>query len=147
MKYQIKLQKQGKFSSHFILQMYLALLGISLLVQGVASIMLAAANIQLSGIIARLVETDTLHAAIHIIWGLGIVFLLIRGMSKRLLLRVSFLFGVFYLSLGFLGVFIHHPFGMLLRRGENIFHFLAGSIALILSIWAIKRREHYKFKA
>lgn len=125
-----------------ILRVYLWWLGLGLLLQGLLSILLRAIYTP-PPIYAR---TDPLHASIHIVWGL-VILLLLRQLknqaSKRKTDRsiafLGLLFGIFFLSLGFLGVLIHNPFGMLLGRIENYFHLIVSFIALILSVQILKK--------
>ncbi|KYC38313.1 hypothetical protein WA1_38955 [Scytonema hofmannii PCC 7110] len=121
-----------------ILRLYLWLIGSSLFVQGMVSMVVTTANLHLPTLIHKLIITDPLHSFIHICWGLGISLLLARRISKPRLVRLALSYGVFILILGFTGTFIHHPFGMQLGRGENVFHFLSSSVALILGIRVMK---------
>ncbi len=125
-----------------ILRLYLLFLGMGLLVQGIVSMILIIGNIQVPALIAWLVKTDALHATIHISWGFILLILLFRKRSKRLLVLLGLSFSVFYLILGFLGILIHHPFGMLLGWRENIFHFLTSLVALTLSLQVSKGRRN-----
>ncbi|GAA6621773.1 hypothetical protein [Scytonema sp. NUACC26] len=117
-----------------ILRLYLWLIGSGLFVQGMVSIVVAITNFHLPAFIHKLIITDPLHSFIHICWGLGIILLLAKRINKPRLVLLALSYGVFFLILGFIGTFIHHPFGMQLGKGENLFHFLSSSVALILGI-------------
>ncbi len=121
-----------------VLRLYLWLIGSSLFVQGMVSMVVTVANFHLPTFIHKLIITDPLHSFIHISWGLAICILLGIGISKPRLVLLALSYGIFILLLGFTGIFIHHPFGMQLGRGENAFHFLSSTIALLLGIRVMK---------
>lgn len=131
-----KLKK--RFKNLTILRLYLWLIGSGLFVQGMVSVVVTTANLHLPTLIHKLIITDPLHSFIHICWGLGIWFLLARRISKPRLVLLALSYGAFMFMMVLIGTFIHHPFGMQLGRGENVFHFLSSSVALILSIRVMK---------
>jgi hypothetical protein len=59
-------------------------------------------------------------------------------MSDRGYARLTLAFGVFYTALAVLGLAVHHPFGLRLDRGENVFHLLVGPITLALAVVAMR---------
>jgi hypothetical protein len=61
-----------------------------------------------------------------------------RGMSDRGYAQLTLAFGVFYTALAVLGLAVHHPFGLRLDRGENVFHLLVGPITLALGLVAMR---------
>ena len=82
----------------------------------------------------RFANADPRHAFIHVVWGAAILVLLARGLDEHGCVRLALLFGVFYTALAVLGVAMHHPFGLRLDRGENVFHLLVGPITLALGL-------------
>jgi hypothetical protein len=62
-------------------------------------------------------------------------------MSEAGYVRLTLSFGVFYTALAVLGVAVHHPFGLRLDRGENVFHLLVGPITLALGVVALRARR------
>jgi hypothetical protein len=114
------------------LQVFLLVAGVLLLGQGTASLVLDWAGGQLPPLLQAFVA-DPLHATIHVAWGLVMLGVLgARGGDRRVLAALALAFGVFYTGLAFLGVFVHHPFGLRLGPGEDAFHFLVGPAALLL---------------
>jgi hypothetical protein len=75
-----------------------------------------------------------LHASIHVIWGVSMVALVLLGLADADATRLALIFGVFYTGLAIAGLTIHHPLGMRLDRGENVFHLLVGPAALALAL-------------
>ena len=63
--------------------------------------------------------------------------LVVRGMDERGYAGLALAFGVFYTALAVLGVVVHHPLGLRLDRGENVFHFIVGR-SLALGLVAIR---------
>ena len=61
-----------------------------------------------------------------------------RGMSDRGYAQLTLAFGVFYTALAVLGLAVHHPFGLRLDQGENVFHLLVGPITLALGVVAMR---------
>ena len=64
-----------------------------------------------------------------------------RGVGGRGCVRLALAFGVFYSALAVLGVVVHHPFGLRLDRGENVFHLLVGPITLALALATMRVRR------
>jgi hypothetical protein len=54
--------------------------------------------------------------------------------------RLALVFGVFYTTLGVLGVSLHHPFGLQLGNFENSFHLTAGPLTLLVGALALRRK-------
>jgi hypothetical protein len=116
------------------LREWVAAVGTLLLAQGALSLAVDGSGVTLQPVLQAFVG-DPLHASIHVIWGAAMLALLaVRG-DRLTLARASIGFGVFYVTLAVLGVLVHHPFGLLLGPGENVFHFLVGPVALIVGIW------------
>jgi hypothetical protein len=87
------------------------------------------------------VNADPLHAAIHICWGLALLCVLaVRG-DDRTLGRLALVFGVFYTCLAVLGVVVHHPFGLQLGAGENVFHFVVGPATLVVGLLSTRSQR------
>jgi Domain of unknown function (DUF4383) len=84
---------------------------------------------------------DFWHSWIHILWGAAGVLILRRWPDERTATRLALVFGVFYTSLGVLGVSTHHPLGLELDAFENTFHLTAGPLTLALGIWAVLSRS------
>jgi hypothetical protein len=121
------------------LQRYLLAVGVLLLGQGAVSLLLDRAGAQLPPLLQAFVA-DPRHALVHVVWGL--VMLAVGGARRHdhaVLAVVTLVFGVFYTGLGFLGVFLHYPFGLHLGPGEDVFHFVVGTSALILGARAVWR--------
>jgi hypothetical protein len=109
------------------LRPYLALLGAALLGQGLASWALY-----------RFTNADPLHAFIHVVWGGVMIVLVARPRGERFYARLALAFGVFYTALAALGIVVHHPFGLRLDLGENVFHLIVGPITLALALAAMR---------
>lgn len=123
-----------------ILRVYLWILGASLLLQGIISLILRIIQISPPAFTLNSINADPLHATIHIIWGLVMLAFLVdaRRSGPRAIALLGQCFGTFYIGLALLGVLIYHPFGLRLDLGENLFHFIIGPTTLVLSIWAMK---------
>ena len=67
--------------------------------------------------------------------------LLARGLDERGCVRLALVFGVFYTALAVLGMVVHHPLGLRLDRGENVFHLLVGPITLALGLLALRAQR------
>jgi hypothetical protein len=122
-----------------ILRIYMWLLGASLLLQGILSLILRIIQIPPPAFTLNAINADPLHATIHIVWGLVMLAFLVdaRRSGPRAIALLGQSFGAFYIGLALLGVLIYHPFGLRLDLGENLFHFTCGPTTLALSIWAM----------
>jgi len=109
---------------------YLCVVGIGLLAQGAASLLVEAVHGDAHGTTRLL--SDPRHAAIHLVWGALTVGVLALGALERVLAVFAVAFGVFYIALLVLGVAVHHPFGLMLDRDENVFHAIIGPLALLV---------------
>ncbi len=118
------------------LRPYLALLGATLLVQGLISWALDWTGNASTQLPQRFANSDPRHAFIHVVWGAVMLAFVARGMDERGYARLAIAFGVFYSALAVLGLAVHHPFGLRLDRGENVFHLLVGPITLALGMVA-----------
>jgi hypothetical protein len=120
------------------LRPYLAILGGTLLGQGLLSWALDWSGNASSGLPYRLANSDPRHAFIHVVWGAVMLALVARGMDERGYATLALTFGVFYTALAVLGVVVHHPLGLRLDRGENVFHFIIGPLTLALGVVALR---------
>jgi hypothetical protein len=120
------------------LRPYLALLGATLLAQGLASWLLDWTGNASTSLPWRFANADPRHAFIHVTWGAVMLVLLWRGLDERGCVRLALAFGVFYSGLAVLGLAVHHPLGLRLDRGENVFHLLVGPITLALGMLALR---------
>jgi hypothetical protein len=75
---------------------------------------------------------DFWHALVHIAWGAMGLLVLRASHVRRSLVALALIFGGFYTALGVWGVLAHHPLGLELDLPENIFHLVAGPVALLL---------------
>jgi hypothetical protein len=114
------------------LRRYLAAMGGLLLAQGTASLALRAGGVELAPLAQAFVNADPLHAVVHVAWGLALLLAALFAPSPRPLAGLALVFGVFYSGLALLGTAVHHPLGLLLGLGENVFHFVVGPITLLL---------------
>jgi hypothetical protein len=121
-------------------QAFLLVLGTVLLVQGTLSLVLDATGLDGDRLPQRLANSDPGHAAIHLAWGLLLVVLVRRGLPGADAVRLCLLFGVFYSALAVAGLAVHHPLGLRLDRGENVFHLLVGPAALAVGLAAGRMR-------
>jgi hypothetical protein len=120
------------------LRPYLALLGGTLLAQGLVSWALDWSGNASNQLPQRFANSDPRHAFIHVAWGAVMLVLVVRGMDERGYARLALAFGLFYTALAALGLAVHHPFGLRLDRGENVFHLLVGPITLALALAALR---------
>jgi hypothetical protein len=120
------------------LRVFLASLGAALLAQGLASWALDASGSASDEMPYRFANADPRHALIHVVWGAAILVLLARGLDHRGCVRLALAFGVFYSVLAALGLVVHHPLGLRLDRGENVFHLLVGPITLAVGLVALR---------
>jgi hypothetical protein len=119
---------------------FLLTAGALLLAQGTLSLLLDAAGRQSDQLPLRVAEADPLHASIHVVWGLLLLTLVGRGIAELEAARLCLLFGVFYSALALAGVLVHHPLGMRLDRGENVFHLIVGPAALAVGLVQLRPR-------
>ena len=128
------------------LRAYLFFLGAVLLTQGSFSLFLS----EVLGIDLTpthgLLTTDQRHAGHHVVWGLVLLVAIALRVSDHTLLRLGLFFGLFFLTLTFLGIFIHYPFGLRLGIGENAFHAIIGPAALALVALQARRRHRRTVK-
>jgi hypothetical protein len=121
------------------LRAYLLVLGAVLLGQGTLSLVLHAGfGVDLSPTHGFL-TTDERHAGLHVVWGLVLLVAIALRVQDRTLLHLGLFFGLFFLTLTFLGIFIHYPFGLRLGWGENAFHAIIGPLALTLTALQARR--------
>jgi hypothetical protein len=123
------------------LRSYLGLLGATLLGQGLLSWALDWSGRASSRLPSRLASSDPRHAFIHVSWGMVMLVLVARGTSERGYAWLALWFGVFYTALAMLGLAVHHPLGLRLDRGENVFHLLIGPVTLAIGAAALRRER------
>jgi len=123
------------------LRPYLWLLGAALLAQGLLSWALDWDGRASNALPWRFANADPRHAFIHVAWGAVMLILLARGLDERGCVRLALVFGVFYTALAVLGLVVHHPLGLRLDRGENVFHLLVGPITLALGLLALRAQR------
>jgi Domain of unknown function (DUF4383) len=82
---------------------------------------------------------DFWHALLHIAWGIGGLAVLSVSRTRRPSMYLALLFGGLYTALGVWGVFVHHPLGLELDLPENLFHLVAGPLALVLGWWSLSQ--------
>jgi hypothetical protein len=121
-----------------------------LLVQGLGSLTFRLAPALAADapyLIGGILGIDFWHAWIHIVWGItGMGVLLVRR-SRSMWISLALAFGVFYTTLGILGVTIHHPLGLELDLFENSFHLIAGPATLLFGALVAIRPEHDRLVA
>ncbi|MGN6378204.1 MAG: hypothetical protein ACTHNU_04575 [Gaiellales bacterium] len=123
------------------LRPFIAILGVVLLAQGLVSWALDWSGNASNQLPYRFANSDPRHAFIHVAWGTVMVVLAARGMDERGYARLALAFGVFYTALAVLGVVVHHPLGLRLDRGENVFHFVVGPTTLALGMVALRAQR------
>jgi len=124
-----------------LVRAYLYVLMGGLFLQGVGSLLfrLAPSLPAHSPLVVRGVfGIDMWHSWLHILWGAAGVLLLALRPSPVMATRLALVFGVFYTTLGVLGVGLHHPFGLQLGNFENSFHLTAGPLTLLVGILAAR---------
>jgi hypothetical protein len=121
------------------IQAFLGLLGAGLLGQGAASLLLDSLGLADNHLPQRFANSDPLHASIHVIWGAAMIALVLLGLGDADATRLALIFGVFYTGLAVAGVALHHPLGMRLDRGENVFHLLVGPASLAVGLASVLR--------
>jgi hypothetical protein len=114
-------------------RLYGLAIGMGLLLEGGALLLL---NILRPVLPMALDNTDVPHNSLHVAWGALILALLLTSASAWRGIVVVLVFGLFYTTLGVLGVLIDNPFGLRLGPGENAFHLIVGPVALGLSVWS-----------
>ena len=124
-----------------LVRRFLWIVGAALLLQGGLSLVMRALAVPLPDLALAFVNADPLHALIHITWGLVMLGAVTRFTDDGALARLVLTFGVFYTLLAFLGVLVHHPFGLKLDLGENVFHFTVGPLALLFGVWGVRARR------
>ena len=122
---------------------FLAVLGAALLAQGLTSWLLDASGNASNSMPYRFANADPRHALIHVVWGGVIIVLLARGLDHGGCVRLALVFGVFYTGLAALGLAVHHPLGLRLDRGENVFHLLIGPITLAVGLVALRAERAF----
>jgi hypothetical protein len=120
------------------LRPYIVVLGATLFVQGLAAWALDWSGRASSTLPARFANSDPRHAAIHVAWGALMLWVVARGADERGYVRLALAFGVFYSALAVLGLAVHHPFGLRLDAGENVFHLIVGPVTLALALAAMR---------
>jgi hypothetical protein len=126
-----------------VLSVYLWLVMAGLLGQGSGSLLLdqrpdVAAATPL--VLATIMNGNPPHAWLHIVWGAFGLAVLALFRTPAAYQGLGLVFGVFYTALGFLGIAMHHPFGMRLEIQENVFHLTVGPLMLLLTWLAWRRR-------
>jgi hypothetical protein len=122
---------------------YLYVLMAGLFLQGVGSLLfrLVPSLPTHSPLIVRGVfGIDVWHSWVHIVWGAAGVALLLLRPGPVVATRLALIFGVFYTTLGVLGMSLHHPFGLQLGNFENSFHLTAGPMTLLVGMLALRRK-------
>lgn len=107
-----------------------------LLAQGAGSLLLDANDALRRAtpyLLATLMNGNPPHAWLHIVWGAGGLVFLALFRTFRARIGVGLVFGIFYTLLGFLGIVVHHPFGMRLDLPEDVFHLTVGPLMLLLT--------------
>jgi len=117
-------------------RLYLAAVGLLLLVQGAIGLIVRAAGRDPHATTRLL--SDPLHSTVHVVWGAALLTVFVyreAGLDRPTLLA----FGLFYVSFLALGLAVHHPFGMDIDGKENAFHAVIGPLALL--VWAAGARR------
>ena len=126
-----------------LLHAYLWLLMAGLLLQGSLSLLLdVRPDIQAATpwLIATIDNANPPHAWLHIVWGIGGLVILALFRTPVVRLWLGLVFGVFYTTLGFVGIVVHDPMGMRLMLWENAFHLTVGPLTLLLTMLAWRGR-------
>ena len=124
-----------------VVRCYLAVLGAVLFLEGAVLLVLGALPADRLPGVAAGIASDTLHNAIHVLWGLAILLLLAFGLKDFGVSVLAVAFGVCSVALGVVGLLVDRPFGLLLGPGENAFHLIVGPAALLLGIWGLRARH------
>jgi hypothetical protein len=128
--------RMGRYDPAWLVRVYLLALGAGLLVEGGGLLL-----VQVLALPLPIGTNDTRHNLLHVVWGIALLLVAVtcRGPADRRVAWAAVIFGVFYMTLGVLGVVVDRPFGLLLGPGENAFHFTVGPLALVLGVWALSR--------
>jgi len=120
-----------------LVRAYVLALGAGLLLEGGGLLLVNALALPLP-----VGTNDTRHNLLHVVWGIGLLAIAAtpQGPGSRRVAWASFVFGVFYVTLGVLGVLLDRPFGLLLGPGENAFHLIVGPLALLIGARALLDR-------
>ena len=127
-----------------ILYIYLWLSMSLLLIQGSGSLLLRLRpDIEsiTPGLLATIMNGNIPHAILHMVWGTIGLIILITQRSYNVRLGLGLIFGLFYTSLGILGIFVLNPFGLRLGWQENLFHLTVGPLMLILVWFSWRSRD------
>jgi hypothetical protein len=100
---------------------YGLVVGVGLALEGGLLLLLQALN---------LMSGDAPHNAVHLVWGLVLLALLRKTRSPWVVIG----FGVFYTALAIAGIVTTNPLGLQLGPGENVFHSIVGSLALVFGV-------------
>lgn len=125
-----------------LVRVYGWLLGAGLLLEGGALLLLDQLHVAMPGLVMGFATGDVRHNALHVVWGAAILVLLATSRAETRALTAVLAFGIFYVTLGFLGLIVDRPFGLLLGPGENVFHLTVGPLALALGARSIWRSRH-----
>lgn len=118
-----------------ILRRYLWVLMGGLLLQGLGSLLFRlfpALPASMPLLVRGTFGIDQGHALIHIVWGLVGVIILFFSRTNHPLTYLALSFGIFYTALAIWGVTVYHPLGLELDLPENVFHWIAGPLSLLL---------------
>lgn len=127
-----------------VLAVYLWAVMAGLLLQGSGSLLLdERADIQAAtpAVLATIMNGNPPHALLHIVWGIAGLLILGLFRTRAAHLGLGLTFGLFYTALGFVGIGVHHPFGMRLEWQENAFHLTVGPLMLLLTWLAWRGRR------
>jgi hypothetical protein len=116
-----------------LVRVYVLTLGALLLLEGGALLLVDRLPLSLG-----FTASDTRHNLLHVVWGAGLLAVVLTARDSDRVAWAAVIFGLFYVSLAVLGVVSDQPFGLLLGPGENIFHFTVGPLALVLGAWALR---------
>ncbi len=122
-----------------LLYIYLWIVMWLLLIQGSGSLLLRLRpdiEAVTPWLLATLMNGNTPHAVLHIVWGLIGLTILFLSRSRAARIGLGLTFGTFYTLLGFLAIFVYHAFGMRLELPENVFHLTIGPLMLLLVLLA-----------
>jgi hypothetical protein len=119
-----------------LLRTYLLVVGVILLGQGAASLLVRATGRDPHASTRLL--SDPAHATIHVVWGVVLLGLLAAGAHAATQAWMAVVFGVFYVGLLVLGLAVHHPIGLMIDGKENVFHAAIGPLALLAGLNAMR---------